>query len=110
ADMESQDPAAVIGGHALAGTDPLSEQALDLVTTMFRAEAGNLALTVMATGGLYVAGGVGPHTLPKIRDGTFTSAFRDKGRLSDVVARIPVRAIVNPHVGLIGAADVALHH
>ena len=109
AEMEHQDPAAVIGQHAIAGTDPLSEQALDLFATMFGAEAGNLALAVMATGGVYVAGGVAPHILPKLQDGTFITAFRDKGRLSDVVARVPVHVIVNPHVGLIGAAAAALH-
>lgn len=107
AEMERSDPAAVISGHALAGTDPLSERALDAFTSAYGAQAGDLALTVMATGGVYVAGGIAPRIMRKLRDGTFMKAFRDKGRLSDVLARLPVSIIVNPDVGLIGAASVA---
>lgn len=101
--------AAVIGRNALAGTDPLSVEALDLFVSMLGAEAGNLALTVMATGGVYLAGGIAPRIVAKLRDGTFIRAFRAKGRLSDLLERVPVHAILNPHVGLIGAADAALH-
>lgn len=109
AEMQHDDPAAVIGRHALAGTDPLSTRALDLFVSVYGAHTGDVALTLMATGGLYVAGGIAPRILPKLRDGTFITAFRDKGRLSDVVARVPVHVIVNPRVGLIGAAVVAAH-
>jgi glucokinase len=108
-EMESDDPAAVIGRHALAGTDPLSTRALDIFASVYGAQAGNFALTVMATGGVYVAGGIAPRVVSRLRDGTFITAFRDKGRLSDVLARVPVHVIINPHVGLIGAAAVALH-
>jgi glucokinase len=108
AEMERSDPAAVISRHALARTDPLSEQALDLFASAYGAQAGDLALTVMATGGVYVAGGIAPRIVPKLRDGTFMNAFRDKGRLSDVLSRIPVIVIVNSDVGLIGAAAAAM--
>lgn len=106
--MEQGDPAAVISGHALAGTDELCERALDVFASAYGAQAGNLALTLMARGGLYVAGGIAPRIVPKLPDGAFMTAFRDKGRLSDVVVRVPVHVIVNPHVGLIGAAVVAM--
>jgi glucokinase len=107
--MDAGDPSAVISDEALAGTDQLSERALAMFVSAYGAQAGNLALTVMATGGVYVAGGIAPRIVPKLRDGTFMTAFRNKGRLSDVLARIPVHIIVNQHAGLIGAAMVAMH-
>jgi glucokinase len=82
---------------------------LAMFVSAYGAQAGNLALTVMATGGVYIAGGIAPRIVPKLRDGTFMTAFRNKGRLTDVLARIPVNIIVNPHAGLIGAAMVAMH-
>lgn len=107
AEMERGDPAAVIGRHGVARTDALSWHALDMFVSAYGATAGNLALTVMAKAGVYVAGGIAPQILPKLLDGTFMRAFLEKGRLTPVLARIPVHVIVNPHVALIGAACVA---
>lgn len=107
AEMESEDPAAVIARHGLDGSDVLCVRALDVFASVYGAQAGDLALTVMATGGVYVAGGIAPRIVQKLTDGTFTSAFRDKGRLSPILARMPIRVIVNRGVGLIGAATVA---
>jgi glucokinase len=106
-EMERDDPAAVVSRHALAGDDPLSVKALDLFASVYGAQAGNLALTVLATGGVYLGGGIAPRIVTKLGDGTFIAAFRDKGRLSDLAAQIPVHVIVNPDVGLLGAAAVA---
>jgi glucokinase len=103
----AEDPAAVVSRHGLEGTDPLAERALGLFAQAYGAQAGNLALGVFATGGVYVAGGIAPQVLAKLQDGTFMGAFLGKGRLSDVLARIPVRVIVNPRVGLLGAAEEA---
>jgi glucokinase len=108
AEMERSDPAAVISRHALAGTDPLSESTLAVFTSAYGGLAGDLALTLLATGGVYVAGGIAPRIVPQLLDGGFLSAFRAKGRLSEFLSRIPVNVIVNPDVGLIGAAAVAL--
>jgi len=105
--MSSEDPAAVIARHALAGTDPLCVRALDMFVSAYGAMAGNFALTVMARGGVYVGGGIAPRILPKLQDGGFMSAFLEKGRLSYVLARIPVHVIIEPRVGLLGAASVA---
>jgi glucokinase len=110
AEMDRGDPAAVIGRHGLAGSDSLTARALDMFVSAYGAQAGNLALTVMAKGGVYLAGGIAPQILPKLRDGTFMSAFLEKGRLSSVLARVPVHVIVNTHVGVIGAACVAWRH
>lgn len=106
-EMELEDPAAVISRHALAGTDPLCVRALDVFASAYGAQAGNLALTVMATGGVYLGGGIARRLVGKLRDGLFVSAFNDKGRLADLLAKVPVHVIVNPNVGLLGAAAVA---
>ncbi|HEV2131787.1 MAG TPA: glucokinase, partial [Longimicrobiaceae bacterium] len=108
AQMESEDPAAVISGHALAGTDALCIKALDLFVSVYGAQAGNLALTVLATGGVYLAGGIAPRILEKLRGGVFLESFTQKGRFSGLVARMPVHVILSPEVGIIGAAAEAL--
>ncbi len=105
--LATSDPSAAISSLALANADPLCSQALDLFVTMMGAQAGNLALTLMATGGVYLGGGIPPRILPKLQDGTFIRAFCDKGRLTPVLRRIPVRVIMNQHAPLIGAASCA---
>lgn len=106
-EMKSEDPAAVVSRHALAKTDRCCERALDVFTSIYGAQAGNLALAILATGGVYVAGGIAPRNLTKLRDGTFVRAFRDKGRLASLVESIPVHIILNTRVGLLGAASLA---
>jgi glucokinase len=107
AEMAQQDPAAVISRHGLAGSDELCRRALDLFVSVFGAQAGDLALAVLARGGVYIGGGIAPRIIPKLQDGGFIEAFRAKGRLSDFMTRVPVAVIVNEHVGLLGAAAVA---
>lgn len=104
---EGADAARVISTNALAGRDSTCVQALDLFCSVFGARAGNLALTVKATGGVYIAGGIAPAILDKLRDGTFMRAFLDKGRVSEVVTAAPVRVIVRHDVGLLGASIAA---
>jgi glucokinase len=106
-EMTREDPAAVVSEHALAGDDAQAVKALDVFASAYGAAAGDLALTVLATGGVYLAGGIAPRIASKLADGTFIAAFRGKGRLSDLVARIPVQIIMNPDVGLLGAAAAA---
>jgi glucokinase len=107
AQMENEDPATVISRHGLAKTDGLSERALDLFCEIFGAQAGNLALTMVATGGVYLAGGIAPRIVERLKSGSFLTAFRDKGRMSETLSRIPVHVIMNPNVGVLGAAAVA---
>ena len=106
-EMERGDAAAVVSEHALAGDDRLAVKALDVFASVYGAQAGDLALTMLATGGVYLAGGIAPRIASKLADGTFIAAFRDKGRLSDLASRIPVHVIMNPDVGLLGAAAMA---
>ena len=82
-------------------------QALDLFTAIYGATAGNLALMLMATGGIYIGGGIAPKILNKLQDGIFLRAFLDKGRFSALLAKIPVLVILNDEVPLLGAARVA---
>jgi glucokinase len=102
------DPSAAVSGAALCRTDEGAAEALDLFARLYGAEAGNLALKALATGGLYVGGGIAPKILEKLRDGAFLEAFRHKGRLSAVIERIPVRVILEPRTALLGAARLAV--
>jgi glucokinase len=107
AELDREDPAAVITRHALGGSDCLSVRAVDLFCEILGAQAGNLALTVMATGGVYLAGGIAPRFAERLASGPFMAAFRNKGRLSELLSRIPVHVIVNASAALLGAAAVA---
>jgi glucokinase len=71
------------------------------------AVAGNLALAILATGGVYVVGGIAPRVLPYLQKGAFREAFERKGRLHTLVERIPAFVVTHPQVGLIGAASAA---
>jgi glucokinase len=107
AEMERGDPAPVISRHGLARTDTLCDRTLDLFCQVLGAQAGNLALTLVSTGGVYIGGGIAPRLIERIRDGQLLTAFRHKGRLSDLIARMPLYVIMNPSVGLLGAAAYA---
>jgi glucokinase len=98
------DPAAAIATAALTKRDPLSEQTLQLFIAAYGAEAGNLALKLLPYGGLYIAGGIAAKLLPLMEDGTFLGAFQHKGRMRPLLERMPVNIVLNPQVGLIGAA------
>jgi glucokinase len=98
------DPAAAISHAALSGESALCGQALDLFVSVYGAEAGNLALKVLATGGVFVGGGIAPKVLPRLRSPTFVEAFVDKGRMRSLMETIPVRVILNPDTALLGAA------
>ncbi|MGZ3614391.1 MAG: glucokinase [Thermodesulfobacteriota bacterium] len=102
-----EDPAEVISETALFKKNKLCVKALDLFASIYGAAAGNLALQVMAVGGVYVGGGIAPKIIWKLRDGTFIKAFKDKGRLSHIVAHIPVKVILNEETALLGAASRA---
>jgi glucokinase len=102
------DPAATISIAALSGQSPLCQQALDMFVSIYGAEAGNLALKVLATGGVFISGGIAPKILPKLKDGKFEQAFLDKGRMRPLLEATPVRVIVNENTGLLGAARCAV--
>lgn len=105
--MKTGDPAAAISLCAMGGKDDLAEAALDLFARIYGAEAGNLALKVLARGGVYIAGGIAPQIMGKLEEDVFLRAFVDKGRFAGLLGDIPVHVVLNPMVGLLGAARVA---
>lgn len=102
----ADDPTPVIANAALDEKTPceLCVATLNAFVSILGAEAGNLALKVVATGGVYLGGGIPRRILPALKHERFMKAFESKGRLSDLMARIPVHVIVNPKAALLGAA------
>jgi glucokinase len=92
---------------ALDGTAPVAAAALDLFVRLYGAEAGNLALKLKATGGVWVGGGIAPQILPRLQDGAFREAFVAKGRFRKLLEAVPVRVILEPRTALLGAAAYA---
>jgi glucokinase len=101
------DPAAAISVAAEQGLSELCAGSLDLFTSVYGAEAGNLALKLLATGGVYIGGGIAPKILPRLRRPAFLEAFASKGRMRALLEAIPVRVILNEDTALLGAAHYA---
>lgn len=101
---DGEDAGRVIGEAGLAGSCPACVRALDLFAACFGAIAGDMALVMVARGGVVLGGGVSLRLADKLTDGSFRRAFLDKGRLSYFVEKLPVRLILRPDVGLWGAA------
>lgn len=105
--MRERDPSAAISEHALQRHDALALAALDLFVAAYGAETGNLALKTLATGGVFVAGGIAPKIAERLEAGGFLRAFLAKGRFAGLLATIPVHVVLNPQVGLMGAEVAA---
>ncbi len=107
AEMVETDAAAAISHAALSGQCSMCEQALEIFVTVFGAEAGNLALKLKATGGVFLAGGIAPKILPKLATPMFLEAFLSKGRLRHLMEIMPIQVITNDKLALLGAARCA---
>jgi glucokinase len=107
AEMLVTDPAAVIGRLGSTGEDPACERALSLFVSLYGSEAGNLALKVLPTGGLFIGGGIAPKLIERLHRGDFMTAMCTKGRMSDLLQRIPVSVVTSPDVAVIGARAAA---
>lgn len=105
--LKSVDPAAAISKAATSKSDRLSEQTMQIFIESYGAEAGNLALKLLPYGGLYVAGGIAAKNLDLIKEGSFLRSFSSKGRMRVILEDVPVHIVLNPQVGLIGAAIAA---
>jgi glucokinase len=105
--LPTGDPAALIAEAGLTGKPDICKDALQMFVSIYGAEAGNMALKALAMGGVYLGGGVAPKILPALQKETFMKAFLAKGRYKRLLAKIPVRVILNPHTALLGAASVA---
>lgn len=106
----TEDGAATITDFALQKNDPLAQQVLDIFIACYGAQAGNLALTCLARGGVYIAGGIASRILPRMLQGDFMHAFCDKGRFAPLMKSMPVKIILNAEVGLHGANRVAFQY
>ena len=105
ATQRSEAPA-LVTEQARAG-DPLCKRALEVFCTLYGAEAGNLALKTLATGGVYIAGGIAPRILAELQDGRFREAFLDKGRMRPLLEQMPVQVLLDDTAALLGAALLA---
>jgi glucokinase len=107
-DDPDADPAPFITKSALNKSCPVCVEALDMWTDLYGAEAGNLALKVLALGGMYIAGGIAIKILSKMKDGSFFESFRDKWQFTGLLSDIPVTVVLNENAPLIGSAYEAL--
>jgi glucokinase len=106
-ELRAADPAAAISRAGLADRFEIASEALDLFIDAYGGEAGNLALKILATGGVYVGGGIAPRILERLGDGAFMRAFCRKGRMGTLLENVPVQVITNPQTALLGAARFA---
>jgi glucokinase len=100
----------LVSQFGLARKAPIYEKALDLFMSMYGARAGNLAMTLMATGGVFIGGGIAPKNLDRLKDGTFMKAFMDKGFFRRFMEKMPVHVVMEQKTALIGAAQYAASH
>jgi len=105
--MREFDPPRAITESALAGRAPICLDSLNIFVSILGAVAGNLALTGVTTGGVYLGGGIPPKILPALRGDTFIGAFTNKGRFKDFLSKIPVRVVLNDKAAMLGAAHYA---
>jgi glucokinase len=106
-EMQKKSPGAVISKVALEKRARICEMAHDIFVSIYGAEAGNLALKVLATGGIFIGGGIAPKILPCLKEPAFLEAFWSKGRMTALLKSCPVHVIVNDKTALLGAARVA---
>ena len=104
AEVSGMEPQRAIVRHGLAGGAGACAETVRIFCSLYGAEAGNLALQYLATGGVYLGGGIAPAILPALRRGEFLAAFRDKGRMGNLLSRVPVVVILDPTAPLLGAA------
>lgn len=107
AKLRTGDRGAVVGTEAVNGTDRLCGAAADLFASLYGAEAGNVALKFLATGGIFVGGGIAPRLLPVLQRGAFMESFVQKGRFAELLHGIPVFVALNDKAPLLGAARFA---
>ena len=105
--MDEDDLSKVISEAALIEKEPLCLKAIDLFVSIFGAAAGNLALTGLTKGGMYLGGGIAPKILTKLQEDIFMRSFTDKGRFKELLKKVPVRVILNDKAALLGAAQCA---
>jgi glucokinase len=107
-EMKTNKPGLVISKYADSGECPMCVQTTEIFVSAFGAEAGNMALKTMATGGVYLGGGIPAKMLNAARIEAFIKEFNDKGRLSNLMKAMPVKIVLNDQAALFGAARYAV--
>ncbi len=105
--LATEDPNAVIGECAEDGSSSICFETMKMFCAAYGAETGNIALKVLAHGGMYLGGGIAPKMLKTLQNGVFMAAFLDKGRMSPLLQSVPVRVILDDTCALLGAAAYA---
>jgi glucokinase len=103
-DMAAPEAPAAVADSAVYGRCPTCVETMELFVEAYGAEAGNLALRTVATGGVYVGGGIAPKILQSLKSGAFLSAFSMKAPFTALLQSVPVQVILNSEAGLLGAA------
>jgi glucokinase len=105
---DDQTPVIVKAAHDDSTPCEICSRTIELFISILGAEAGNLALKGLTTGGIYLGGGIPPRILPLLRKDLFMTSFADKGRMAYLMADIPVKVMLHSNAGLIGAASFGL--
>ena len=108
-DLDAAGASAAISTAALAGRCPGCVDTLNVFVDAYGAEAGNVALRTVATGGVFVGGGIAPKILPALTTGAFIRAFRAKAPFEAMLDAVPVKVILDSGAGLLGAANFCSH-
>lgn len=106
-EIKEGDPNGTISQHGLSDDDPLCAETVRMFVSAYGAEAGNAALRCVATGGVFLGGGIAPKMVAALRSKTFLDSFADKGRFEDFLQGVEVSVALNPHASLLGAAHFA---
>jgi glucokinase len=99
----TEQPGAAIAQYAIEYNDPIAKKTLDLFVDIYASMLGNVALMMLPMGGLYVAGGIAPKLISLLQQPSFLQVLHDKGRMSDLIRRIPIHVVMKDHIGLLGA-------
>jgi len=105
--IQEQDKAAAISQFAISNSDDLAIQALDIFTQIYARQAANLALTSLAFGGVYIAGGIAPKIIQKLKEPRFIQNFNNNTSMGHLLENMPVKVLMEANAGVIGAAVVA---
>lgn len=109
-ELKTGDRSAVVSRNGVSGKSPMCEQAVSLFVEIYGSAAGNLALKMLALGGVFLGGGIAPKILVKLKEPIFLPAFCNKGRLRGLLEQIPVKVVLNDKTALLGAGHVAMAH
>lgn len=109
-EMKRRDPSQVISEWGSKGRDAGCMHAVNWFLSLYGSEAGNLALKIMARGGMYIGGGIAPHLLENFKQGGFLKGFMEKGRFHELLGDMPIHIVLNDQTALLGAGEYARRH